>query len=116
MKSFLTIVNKNRFRLGWDLKTHAIFSHHRKCPLPPRQKIERKKGECKSSKNEPKLSVSGPVCVSDCTHLSRVEPDRRLEGNSSQSWVENPNMIYCISKSINFHKHLPQSPFTGQLF
>ncbi len=32
-------------------------------------------------------------------------------GNSSQSWVENTNMIDCMPDS-----HLPQSPFTGQSF
>ncbi len=27
----------------------------------------------------------------------RVEPERRLDGNSSQSWVEKTNMSECIS-------------------
>ncbi len=40
---------------------------------------------------------------------------RRLEGQHSQSWVENTNMNE-YHQSINFKKHLPQSPFTGQFF
>ncbi len=48
----------------------------------------------------------------------RVEPERR--GNSSQSWVENTNITDDLTESpvysINSDKHLPQSPFTRQLF
>jgi hypothetical protein len=42
----------------------------------------------------------------------RVESEIGESGNSSQSWVENTNMTDCISSE----KHLPQSPYTGQLF
>ncbi len=48
------------------------------------------------------------------TGKGEVEPKRRGEGNSSQSWAENTDMIDL--QSINSDKHLPQSPFTGQFF
>jgi hypothetical protein len=42
---------------------------------------------------------------------------KRLEGNSSRSWVENTNMTDCTyHQSINSDKRLPQSPFIGQYF
>ncbi len=45
-----------------------------------------------------------------------VEPERRLEGNSSQSWVENTNGDWLYFQSVNSDKHLPQSPSTGKNF
>jgi hypothetical protein len=52
----------------------------------------------------------------------RVEPERRLEGQHLQNWVENTNMTDCTQEmdylqSINSDEHLAQSPFfTGQYF
>ncbi len=45
-----------------------------------------------------------------------VNQRRSYRGNSSQSWVENTNMTRLYLQSINSNKHLPQSPFTGQVF
>ncbi len=48
----------------------------------------------------------------------RVKPERRLEGQQfTNNWVENTDIIVCISSlCINFDKHLQQSRFIGQFF
>jgi hypothetical protein len=43
----------------------------------------------------------------------RVVPERRGDGQQSQSCVENTNMT---NQSINSDKHLPQSPLKGNFF
>jgi hypothetical protein len=57
---------------------------------------------------DPHQNVTDPQhCLSTCIQYTyshregaeggRVEPERRLRGNSSQSWIENTNMTDCTS-------------------
>jgi hypothetical protein len=54
--------------------------------------------------------------------LNQSDGERGITGEyRSQSWVENTNMTECTQEigylqSINYDKHLPQRPFTGQYF
>ncbi len=59
------------------------------------------------------LPPSPPPPMTHCVQLNQREVKR---DNSSQSWVENTNMLTVYLRSENSDKHLPQSPFTGQFF
>jgi hypothetical protein len=65
--------------------------------------------------------ISPPYALDTCIHKGkgggvRVEPERRREGQQFTKLGRKYQHDLLYLQSINFDKHLPQSPITGQFY